>query len=932
KVDFSANAASALQQGELLNLQYLGQIPSAYPASISGTIFASVPYLGPDDDGDGSPDLRVQQKTLPVVVDKDDPASAFTAPQDGLYLRGSAYVVGGTSRDPSTWVTKVEVDLGDGNWQEINNPNDLNPWALRWNLPADNVYTLRTRATDYVGRVGGLDTVQVTVDNTPPQVTLAATTDLDGVIYLKTDPTNPKVITMTGTATDNLAGVERVQISIDNRPWREVTYNSSTTGWEYGWGLPPRDAAQGEHKLRLRAFDKSGNVSTILAQEVVVDVLPPTSRLTDSAFNIFPVPNVPANQNVPLTGFLDENGRGPQPARPNPLSDELDTLQDATIWLEPFAIGDISGGAQAIWVGDMNGDRLADAAIGLPTAGDNNEGSVTIVYGQPGDWPVPPLMQGLDKTPTAVSGNQTNARIGAHLAAPGDINGDGLDDLIIGDKNNQQVWIIFGNFNPLGRHKLDVLPKSARMSIKLDQTLKFVSSAGDVDGDGLGDYFIGETNRTSLILGRPACCDNVTINDMAAAQLSQTGQHITLGVGDMNGDQLDDFVATANNKVHVFFGDQRFTRTATDRNRVNNPIQLQLSDAAVSFDTADANPRVAPLGDTNNTAVADFIYSNGTTPQLVLGQSQANPILGSQLAFTPAVSGFLAGPGDVNGDGCTDLILGNTADNAVLVHGVGNNCASAYEVKATFTRAVGAASAPGFSAGADLNADGSADILLIPEETGPAQTKPINFGNQPYIHPNQLALAPLSNRNDRNLRQWLNQLRDADDNLNAPTGTTRYVDDDYCNGCPNDGHTWGADAFSDIPQALAASSANDIVQVMPGVYNTLDLSNAHDYITIRGIDPDAVFIDSLNTNQHAVQINGAKGIHLENLTLRRAERGLELINAGVGGFDNPADKIYLHRVLIHGSQHPIYMDRASNLVLEKTTLIGDGTNANIYID
>jgi len=39
------------------------------------------------------------------------------------------------------------------------------------------------------------------------------------------------------------------------------------------------------------------------------------------------------------------------------------------------------------------------------------------------------------------------------------------------------------------------------------------------------------------------------------------------------------------------------------------------------------------------------------------------------------------------------------------------------------------------------------------------------------------------------------------DNLNTFTksnGSEVWVDDDYCDGCINDGHTWGTDAFATI--------------------------------------------------------------------------------------------------------------------------------------
>jgi hypothetical protein len=46
-----------------------------------------------------------------------------------------------------------------------------------------------------------------------------------------------------------------------------------------------------------------------------------------------------------------------------------------------------------------------------------------------------------------------------------------------------------------------------------------------------------------------------------------------------------------------------------------------------------------------------------------------------------------------------------------------------------------------------------------------------------------------------------------------------WVDDDYCNGCPNDGHTWGYDAFDEIQDGIDAVASPGTVHVAAGDYN-----------------------------------------------------------------------------------------------------------------
>lgn len=64
----------------------------------------------------------------------------------------------------------------------------------------------------------------------------------------------------------------------------------------------------------------------------------------------------------------------------------------------------------------------------------------------------------------------------------------------------------------------------------------------------------------------------------------------------------------------------------------------------------------------------------------------------------------------------------------------------------------------------------------------------------------------------------------------GPAPDTVYVDDDYCPTCPNDGHTWGFDAFDNIDDALNAV-ANSTVNVNPGTYPPFSLDQT---VTMNG--------------------------------------------------------------------------------------------------
>ena len=198
--------------------------------------------------------------------------------------------------------------------------------------------------------------------------------------------------------------------------------------------------------------------------------------------------------------------------------------------------------------GDLNGDGYDDVAAGAQfyDGGQTDEGSVYGYYGSPG---------GLSSTPDFIlECNQAHAMFGSTVVIPGDVNGDGFDDLVVGSPyyndypiNEGTAFLYYGSPNGIG--------SVANWTFDTQQASSYarVYSVGDVNGDGFADFAVtsilyddGETDegRVFLFLGSPtgpgptpdwafSPDDDYSYTDMAAS------------AGDVNSDGYGDVIIGA---------------------------------------------------------------------------------------------------------------------------------------------------------------------------------------------------------------------------------------------------------------------------------------------------------------------------------------------------------------------------------------------------
>jgi len=183
-------------------------------------------------------------------------------------------------------------------------------------------------------------------------------------------------------------------------------------------------------------------------------------------------------------------------------------------------------------------------------------------------------------------GAGTGYYTGHTVSGAGDINGDGLDDMLVGAygyaSNQGKVYVIWGgNSNTNLQLSDNLATRGITITGEPGSALGWnVNKAGDVDGDGKADFLIGASTYSSgrgrgyLFLGNDQYT-NINLPNTAGQQVyTFTGININdhAGVavnsaGDMNGDGKPDIlvgahdVLSATGQAYAIYGEPHFENT-----------------------------------------------------------------------------------------------------------------------------------------------------------------------------------------------------------------------------------------------------------------------------------------------------------------------------------------------------------------------------------
>ena len=361
--------------------------------------------------------------------------------------------------------------------------------------------------------------------------------------------------------------------------------------------------------------------------------------------------------------------------------------------------------------GDVNGDGFSDVIIGA-SGYSSNTGRAYIFLGG----------NSMDNTPDVVmTGEAASNNFGVSVSSAGDVNGDGYSDVICGaygyNSNTGRAYIYYGGA---------VMNSIADVIMTGEAIFNFfgnsVSSAGDVNGDGFSDVIISAFGYNSFTGKAFVYFGGSSMNNIADVTMNEDVVNSYFGIsvssaGDVNGDGLSDIVIGAygygSNTGRAYFYDYFM------KNEIISELTLTGESSSNFFGSS-----ISSAGDVNGDGFSDIIVGaygyNFTAGRAYIyfgGYSMDNiaDVVLSAEASGNAYGLSVSTAGDVNGDGYSDVIVGasgyNSGRGRTYIYFGGNTMNNIADVIMTGTGSSDEFGREVSNAG-DLNGDGYSDVAV----------------------------------------------------------------------------------------------------------------------------------------------------------------------------------------------------------------------------